>query len=411
MKILSDSEQELFVKTFLPNATASEILTRYLFTNNLDGIEILLFRDDNGVLIPNFSSIDGNDVSILNLGSSNKISYFSKEEAENIVNEKSQLTYVNVFHFDSNIIGYIYKLFQTRDKKKYNFIYKLLKGIISIKMADFTAYPYLMENLYKINDYTHEMIEEKLFYFEIYKSFNSVSDFVAYFDDYEENFNKIGLRQKVKEFVCDIENSTTVGNNETIYRFYKGAYLLLLESVIINFSSQKNINKKFEQLLSFWINEFGYFSEREMAICYMYLNKDKRVEQFFEKIQGNRKTEKILETLQGMAWDLAHIRFLEIQYFTDSYNGTTNFEIHRLITRDNGLKDILKSYPIDMIVKLSNNQVFPFMKKTFSEFTNEQLFSKYWKKRKPEKRKTIAQKTDYLYLISQKEEELHKYFK
>ena len=54
------------------------------------------------------------------------------------------------------------------------------------------------------------------------------------------------------------------------------------------------------------------------------------------------------KTINGMSWDLAHIRFFE-QECTYIPDKKSVFSIHVLLTYDNGLKEILKINPIEQI--------------------------------------------------------------
>lgn len=57
----------------------------------------------------------------------------------------------------------------------------------------------------------------------------------------------------------------------------------------------------------------------------------------------------MLNTINGMAWDLSHVRFIE-QEFALMPTEQVRFAIHVLLTFDNGLKEILQINPVEQIV-------------------------------------------------------------
>lgn len=65
------------------------------------------------------------------------------------------------------------------------------------------------------------------------------------------------------------------------------------------------------------------------------------------------------KTINGMPWDLAHIRFFE-QECTYIPDKKSVFSIHVLLTYDNGLKEILKINPIEQIAIYNGVSVVKF---------------------------------------------------
>ncbi|MGG5329561.1 hypothetical protein [Enterococcus sp. AZ163] len=233
-------------------------------------------------------------------------------------------------------------------------------------------------------------------------SFDSVEEFDSYFNSpiRPESLNRIN--NKTDDFLhlmFEMKKKIEVGEIEMVQR---PIHALLLQVVIIKFSTKKGIKYKLDQLFDCFINQMGKFMERELAICYLYLKNDKRTEKFFGKVQKNSKD--ILQVIEGMSWDLAHIRHLEDSMRHSVYD-EASFEIHSLATYDNGLKDMLSVYPVESLSfrKNSLNVIFTY---EFEKFIEEIDFSNYWDRRKPEKRLLIYKKTDFSYLIKEKQREL-----
>ncbi|EED2140862.1 hypothetical protein G4T65_002657, partial [Listeria monocytogenes] len=159
----------------------------------------------------------------------------------------------------------------------------------------------------------------------------------------------------------------------------------------------------------FFVNQLGIFCERELAICYLYLNNDKKVEKFFGRVQANNKD--ILAVIEGMSWDLHHIRSLE-EYMAESEYENADFELHTLATFDNGLKDMLSVYPIEgCSFKEGSGSMTVTFQYEFSDFVKGVDFEIYKSKRSSKRRHVIFKKTDFDYLIREKQAELLELFK
>ncbi|MGI5997566.1 MAG: hypothetical protein ACOX89_02765 [Lutispora sp.] len=95
--------------------------------------------------------------------------------------------------------------------------------------------------------------------------------------------------------------------------------------------------------MEFVNKEIGCILEREIAICYLFLSHDKRIEKFFKKIKPNCKD--IVKHISGMAWDLFHLRHLEFLMATLKPLNA-RYVLYSIITFDYGLQEVLKVYPI-----------------------------------------------------------------
>lgn len=72
--------------------------------------------------------------------------------------------------------------------------------------------------------------------------------------------------------------------------------------------------------------------EKELVICYLYFNNDKKVANFFRKL-NNYKT--ITETVSSMACDLAYLIYMYLSLGIESEkNDKIIVELHDFITFD-----------------------------------------------------------------------------
>lgn len=209
---------------------------------------------------------------------------------------------------------------------------------------DITCYPYLMENAGKIDDsYVEECVIKTLLIFNKFKH-STLQTFSADYLNTEQDYQDT---KKSIEMMRVFSNSTT--NLHAFLALQKFIYALLLKTAILSFSSNNGIRKRMIELMEFVNNDIAIFLEREMVYCYWFLKNrnDERIKKFFRGIQSNSKN--IIKTIQGMSWDLFHLRFCtEVGMATDIGNGTIC--IHYLITQDNGLADLANAHPIKFLI-------------------------------------------------------------
>ena len=83
----------------------------------------------------------------------------------------------------------------------------------------------------------------------------------------------------------------------------------------------------------------------------------------FKKTKQNSKN--ISNSINGMSWDLTHIRIIE-RLYSFTFDDYVKFGIHPILTYDNGLKDILKLCPVKKVV-IYDRYVFCWLKTPFCE--------------------------------------------
>ncbi len=394
----------MLVKKLQKEEKLNEI--RYLLCNTklIDEWKFLFFRENSGVAIPtNIFFQEGKLVS-LGINGHENFSFLDKKQALDLSTQKtSQFGFVNCVNFDSNIISYMDRLFLTRDKDNNLDLFLFLRNLLKYRRGDFTCYPYMYENCTKLDDYNIlEGVKSSLKAFFTFKEFNNVEEFDNYFYNVQVKEYPENICKESEDFIQMMFQMKNEIDNKQELLFQKPIQALILQSAIIKFSSNKGIKFKIEQLFDFFVNQFGRFFERELAVCYLYLKNDRRTARFFGKIQKNSKN--ILNVIEGMSWDLNHIRQLEESITTSEYD-KADFEMHSLATFDNGLKEMLTIYPIKSIsfFESQRNVIFVY---DFQNFIEEVDFHQYWSKRSPKKRNTIFEKTDWNYFVKSKEREL-----
>ncbi|MBC2117986.1 hypothetical protein [Listeria booriae] len=411
MKVSYEYMQDQLVKRLQKEKRYYEICQLFCNTNYLDGWKFLFFRENRGVSIPNSIFFQQGNLLTLGINGHSNISYLDKNQALSLsTKEESQVGFAQCINFDTNVVSYMDSLFLTKDKASKMDVYLFLRSILEQRKGDFTCNPYTFENCTKLDDRNVlEGVRRSLGAFCMYRSFNNVEEFDDYFESPSTLFFSEKIVKEVNDFVDMMFKMKNFIDKGDILLLQKPIHALLLQAVIIRFSSNKGIKFKASQLFDFFVNKLGIFMERELAICYLYLNNDKRIERFFGRIQANNKD--ILAVLEGMSWDLQHIRNLE-KYMTTSDYENANFEIHALATFDNGLKDMLSVYPIEgFSFKEGRDSRTVTFQYEFSEFIKEIDVESYKNKRRQERRHVIFKKTDFDYLIREQQAELLALFK
>lgn len=247
----------------------------------------------------------------------------------------------------------------------------------------------MIENGYKIGDLkTLEKTKECLLAYNFYKNNNA--------DAFERNF---GFKPRYSEADYTFVETTIKQMQKfeeyhlVFFELFETILCLLLKLACIDFSSRKSYKNKFLQLNDFINQELGMYTERELAICYLYLTKDTGVDAFFKRFKRNSRD--LVGTIQSMAWDLTHIRIIEFFMAQDQISNL-HFTNHYLVTYDKGLRDVLVRYPLDRIVfyKGEYKEVFKQpIQKLVDDINIEEIFIK-----NQSLRKSVKEKRDLNYL-------------
>lgn len=360
---------------YLLSIDANALLGEFVSNHSIpDECAVLIFDDGINKLFYDFGSIDPK-FEILTISENNAFSFLTPEIARMSLRNKGKynLNYGFCLELDTQTVSYLANLLSGKKLEKdimlsMNTLIKLLRQI----PCDFTCFPYSFENSKKVKDSEREMLDTFL-YFEYFK--NNVSNDIKY------PILKDDMPLEYVQLAEDdlLSSSQMATNKEIIYLYdvYKVIYCLLLETVIIEFSSNCCLEKKLSSLFEFINNQLGVYLEREVAVCYGYLKKVRDIRDiFFKKIHIN--SHDILRNLKGMAWDLTHIRMIEYLTSIDIYIDNALF-FHYLVSFDKGLRTVIKYYPIDRIIFYKTKPYIKF-KYPLYEFINEFDIRSDWNK-------------------------------
>lgn len=317
------------------------------FYEELKDCTFVVFSEDEGTELPEalHSNYD-NDFAIINIGSTNRYYAVNSTIYEEMLRTGRSDYYIDVcVELDTQAVSYLKNIFEEYNKiPDYDKIRKMIE-YLQLPEVNYCCVPYLVENAAKKDDINVIDCYKNIKSFMLFKSFD--------FSVFEEKGECAYVRQEediqidVDGLYNDMLSEKFYQAYEKLFRMQKALYVLLLKTVCIEFTNRKSAKNKVMELFDFVNEQLGFIAERELEVCYYYFNHHEKTKKFFKKVQKNSKD--LLHTINGMAWDLIHIRLIE-QQFTLKPTDEVRFAIHVLLTYDDGLKEILQINPIEQIV-------------------------------------------------------------
>lgn len=317
------------------------------FYEELKDCTFVVFSEDEGTELPEalHSNYD-NDFAIINIGSTNRYYAVNSTIYKEMLRTGRSDYYIDVcVELDTQAVSYLKNIFEEYNKiPDYDKIRKMI-DYLQLPEVNYCCVPYLVENAAKKDDINIIDCYKNIKSFMLFKSFN--------FSIFEEKGECAYVRQEediqidVDGLYNDMLSEKFYQAYENLFRMQKALYVLLLKTVCIEFTNRKSAKNKVMELFDFVNEQLGFIAERELEVCYYYFNHHEKTKKFFKKVQKNSKD--LLHTINGMAWDLIHIRLIE-QQFTLKPTDEVRFAIHVLLTYDDGLKEILQINPIEQIV-------------------------------------------------------------
>lgn len=403
MSILTDI---MINNIFACESIYESVLLYYSYSEHLKGCKLIVFSDEHGQELPEYiTNKDLEGFKINGLTSQKKIFVIDKDTCNQMIEKNTANYFIDAcIALDTQAVSYLTDLFNDKKLERDN-KYKPIIDYIITNEINFDCSLYMWENSGKLNSIEeNEATYLNLLAIERFKSLNREVYMSTGLIQYDKTDLEIEVSAKnILEVMREASNNPEL---EAFNRLYDVIKLIILKSAIIEFRyPKKGIRYKIELLMDFIDNNIGYLMEREIAICYLFLKHDKRVEKFFKKIKTDCRD--IIKHINGMAWDLKHIRYIEYTMANHKQQETT-YKIHTLysiITFDYGLQEVLNTYPIKKCA-IYNGSFIPVFEVPLYEFIKEIKDFRnriYFKK---DKREEVRKNIDYKVLIKELEVEL-----
>ncbi|KML13899.1 hypothetical protein VL07_00570 [Bacillus safensis] len=250
------------------------------------------------------------------------------------------------FDFDSNIISYLrdYLVHKHTDES-----FRKLLSYLKKSGAQISCGPYILEASANRHDIDYKYIYESLISFFAFDNAKSIEEFESY------NFNIIKNESEIAKHASRVMKEVKMKESFLDLTNYYLIYCLLLKMFEIDFKSKKSSKNKMLELLEYINHEMFAYVEKELYLAYLFFDKDKRVSSFFDPIKKNSTN--VISKISAMAWDLLHLRNLELQVaFRNS--GSRDVFLHFFCSRDFGINNILNLNPIKRLA-IVNKRAYP----------------------------------------------------
>ncbi len=225
--------------------------------------------------------------------------------------------------------------------------------------------PYMLENLVNLSDQkSANRIFQKIKAYEILRSLDSScleSD-----GEIKSVFPECELLKKAQENISMMYQmfDDKAFMDGVMFGFY-AMYWHLLTMIEIQLSNPKlSVQQKLYKFIKLCHWELSTLSLREIAIARVYFEKGQNLT-FFGKIQIGQK--KLFKVMEGMAWDLFHVRQLE-KALTMRPLPTARYFFPAFLTCDKRLVEIIDIYPLKSCAYIEGeNEPMPYYDGDFLE--------------------------------------------
>jgi hypothetical protein len=167
-------------------------------------------------------------------------------------------------------------------------------------------------------------------------------------------------QELIARLLYDAENAPMM---EALRFAHKYSYVHLLKMVSIQLRWPKScVDEKMERFAEFGDAVLATLGSREIALARAYFERSQNM-RFFSKVQKGSKD--LFKTLRNMAWDLSHIRRMELCMVAGVRSGARYF-FPALLTFDKGLIEVLDLYPLKALAfEVGRTEPLPFFSGEF----------------------------------------------
>ncbi len=203
--------------------------------------------------------------------------------------------------------------------------------------------PYLLENLHNLGSQrSNELVFEKLKAYEVLRTIDSA--WLKTRAEVRSVLSKPELEKRAQEHIARLlmdRGDPMVMQSLNLRHMFTYSILLKMVSVQLRVPSA-SVNRKMEIFSEFCDADLATMCARESAIARAYFECGQGLG-FFDKIQKKRAG--LFESLDGMAWDLWHVRQLE-EAMTFQLSAQARYYFPALLTFDKRLIEIMDLYPL-----------------------------------------------------------------
>lgn len=218
--------------------------------------------------------------------------------------------------------------------------------------------PYTLENMKNLsNPEKAQNIFKKMKFYEILRDIDT--EVLAARGEVHSKATEGEIEKRAQESMArmymNLDDDDFMDSLSSRHRFM---YCQLLKMTVINLRNELGTPfLKTRCFLDFCDQSLGSMGAREIVVAKEYFTKGQKF-RFFGKIQKNKKD--ILKILDGMAWDLWHVRQLE-QNMTITLDSRARYFFPSLLTFDKRFIEVMDLYPLKSLAYIDgSSEPMPF---------------------------------------------------
>ena len=337
--------QTACVQDICMSSSFSEALTKYLLNAQMipDVAFVKCNDSEHGInLYEPFSDIPDIENQLYTPFHGGRVNIVNRRIASLWLSSKEAMTYTErCVSFDTQTVSYLHRYYQGKSNSIPSTIDSVIQ-VMRIGNVGVDNIPYVTENLLFSLD-KRDIVADNLFSFE--KLF--------YIGGKNDRFCKRQVRNQLRLYDKRNRHKGT-----EIKNLWRKVYVVLLEIARVQLSHHSDsTEKKMKQLCAFMDESLGLVMYPELILAKRYFDRGQNYS-FFGRIQKGRKD--IIESIQNMAWDLFHLRMLELgcAFPTAPH---ADFFIPYMFTYDKRLLEVKECYELEALaVNTKGYERFPF---------------------------------------------------
>ncbi|QWL70111.1 hypothetical protein HQ397_08180 [Aeromonas hydrophila] len=383
--MINDEQRELIARIATADNIEESLDIFTLYINHLDKCKFI-FASQTGTQ-PGFSvNLNFNAGSaIRSLFKSDRVLFLDKETLNEMKYDEAQFIIDYSISLDTQALSYLEPYINGFTNRLPN-DFKDIFLFISRDNVFIDPMPYIHENYMNIEDFNSiDKIFNKLKAYEILRTLDQQAlknDSIV-----RSTCTEFELNKNTQDYVARM---LTAMSEPAFVRELKNSfnhqYIHILKMVIIQLSKpHKPVYSKITDFLNFCHNDMSSIGLREVIIANEYFKKGQKLE-FFSKIQT--KKDNLLKIINGMAWDLYHIRNMEL-FIAIRPNKDARYYIPSFLTCDKRLIEIIDLYPLKCCAYIEGDRkpmpffdgnIFDLISNNINE--KEELYEKYFSSEK-----------------------------
>lgn len=331
----------------------NEVFNRW----NLDECRVFLFDEEKSNFGNIGKSINYGKFNLIGLGDYQKFWVIDKNTSKKKYNE---IPVARIVNYDLNVFTYINDLYRGRNVPDKENLIKFLKEIKHMHMTNNISTALIERYTTPVNS---ELLAKMI---ESYVYFDSVE-----FDMFQSNTLQSLELDKYIWMRKIMDDSDTYLNKVEVIQQYEATCCYILKAFILKNTKTLSTEARITEFKRYCFEELCVFLDLEMTLLILFLKNDSSVQGIFKKLQLGAKN--LIDKIHNTAWDIFHIRLLELSFLSDCMANKEAVYLHYFATADSGLAEVLRANPIKMLIYYSGKTIPVRRYSSLDYFTQNEL--------------------------------------